>query len=191
MSKRQRCALLMGLAVMAFVSVACNPFAGTYFIAYMMGLDQEANVKVKFPPYKKIAIVTYSPHTMRIECGQVDKELTDELFKRLNAYIGTDNRRYKCCMMPASKVHKWLDEHPDWHGCPAEDIAKGLGADFVIYLEIQNLGFFEPKQRFFYQGHAEIKVKVVNADLEYTGIGLLPEEYLTFDFPTEVAAHHR
>jgi hypothetical protein len=185
MSKAQRCALLTGLAVMAFASVGCNPFAASYFVAYALGLDQAQNVKVKFPANKTIAIVTYAPHTTRIEFGQVDKELNDQLYKKLQAYIGQNNRKYKCALMPASKVHKWLDEHPDWHDLPAEELAKGLGVDFVIYLDIQNLGFYEPKQRFFYQGHAEIKLKVVNADPEYCDIGLLPEEYLTFDFPTE------
>lgn len=185
MSRAQRCALLVGLAVMVVASTGCNPFAMGYFAGYALGLDKQMSVKVKFPPSSKIAIVTYAPHSTRIEWGQVDRELNDRLWQKAKAHMGESNKKYKTTLIPATTVYKWLDEHPDWHDMPLEEVAKGLGADFIVFLDIQTMSFFEPRSRFFYQGHAEVRFKVINVNPEYEGPGLHPEEFLTMDFPTE------
>jgi hypothetical protein len=186
MNKARRCAVVIGWAALMLILSGCNPLMFAYFPAYMMGLDKDQNVKVKFPTTSaRIAVVTYAPNAMRIEWGRVDKEVNERLQRRIAAHFKDINRKNKAGVIPAAKVSKWLDEHPDWHQLPPDELAKALDADFVILVEIQSLDFYAPRSRFFYQGHAEVKMRVVHADPEYDGLGLMPEEYVILDYPTE------
>jgi hypothetical protein len=166
-------------------SAGCNVLAMAYFPMYMMGVGEELNIKVKFPPTARVAIVTYAPHATQIEWGRVDKELNDRLYQKVSAYYKGNGRKCKNVIVPAAKVHKWLDEHPDWHEMPADELAKALDTDFIIYVEVENLTFFEKNARFFYQAHAEVKIKVVNVNPEYEQNGIMPEDVVVVDFPTE------
>ena len=107
-----------------------------------------------------------------------------ELFGRMLAKGIFDEKKKRIEVIKASKIHKWQDEHPDWHSIASEaEIGKRLKADYVVYLELGHMRFWEEgSNKTLFQGKAEMTVTVIKVD-EDEGEVVFPREYVTVEFP--------
>jgi hypothetical protein len=176
------------LGSLLFVS-GCSILAPFYFAAILIGMDSRTPPEFHFqePEDKektiRVAVLTYADLNTQIELGHVDREL-DETVGRMLAKGLFEEKKKGVEVIKASKVHRWQDEHPDWHSISSEaEIGQRLKADYLVYLEVGNIRFYEEgSNKTLFQGKAEIRVSVVKVD-DNEGDVVFPPKYLTVAFP--------
>ena len=165
----------------------CQILAPFYLAALMMGYDQRVPPTFEFPEdAKRIVVVTYAEIDTQTEYGHVDQELNDMLSRML--FKGLDeptnqfvDKKRDIRVIKASKVAKWQDEHHDWTSMDPAEIGKALKADYVIYIEVGKMSFYEdgPSQ-ILYHGQADVTLSVVRVENEEVA---LPRETISIHYP--------
>src|SRR5207249_2311568 len=89
----------------------------------------------------KVAVLTYVPLETRAELVRADRELSEYLAGHIREYAKANE--LKITLVPTKKVHEYLNQHPSWKDLEPEEIGKGLGVDYLIYLEIEDLGLYK------------------------------------------------
>src|SRR5262249_33648242 len=128
----------------------------------------------------KAAIVTHSTLEVRPELLRADRQLSELLAKQLTEQC-KDNGE-KVSIVPTRKIEEYKNQHPGWKDDDLDEIGKHFNADYVIFLEINELdltmhGSFGGLLR----GRARIQVSLIDVHN--------PEEELSESFectyPTE------
>lgn len=184
-----RC-LWIGCSPLVLCLTGCSVLAPFYFVAVMLGMDNRIPPRFQFPdgPHR-ILVVTTSDLGTQVDVGHIERELNEKvarlLFERLSA-----ERKFKGIqVIKASKLARWQDEHPDWHGKSPAEIGRALEADYVIFVEIDNFTLFEDgANRQLLQAKAEVSVSVVRVEGE-EGEVVFPRDTFNFEFPKGRSIH--
>jgi hypothetical protein len=182
------CLLLTLIGSLLFMG-GCNVLAPFYFGAILLGMDSRIPPEFQFPEPEddqkpiRIAVITYADANTQIEFGHIDRDLDDAIGRMLAKGI-FDEKKKRIEVVKASKVHRWQDEHPDWHSIASEaEIARRLKADYLVYMEVGQLRLWdEGSSKTLFQGKAELTVAVFKVD-EEEGEIVFPRKYLVVDFP--------
>ena len=155
---RLRSHLLMQGFCAALVVLAlggCNFMAVPLLFAHVMGVGDKANIQYTFPKdARRVAIVVNQTRHNQADVGHFDRDVNNYLAPRVFDYVKGSQE-----IIRATKVHKWLDEHPDWK-TPYE-IGRGLEADHIVFVEMRNVTFYEKEGwTNMYKGKAECNVTV-------------------------------
>jgi len=165
-------------------SVGCNPFGVFTLAAYLTGVDKEQKVAFRFPvDARRVLVVTYLPPTTNFDLGHLDREINENLSRRISNYFDSRNRRYKAEMIHARKLHEFQDQNPDWQRMDLSELARALCADHVVVVKLHLFRLYEPgSSNSLYRGHAEgvLTVYRVMADQVEP---LYPGEAFVVDFP--------
>ena len=167
----------------------CNVLAPIYFGMILFGVDSRIPPKFQFPEPEdkdkpiRVAVITYADVNTQIELGHVDREL-DDAVGRMLAKGMFDEKKKGIEVIKASKIHRWQDEHPDWHSIASEaEIGQRLKADYLVYLEVGHIRFYEEgSNKTLFKGMAEMTVTVIKVD-DNEGDVVLPRDYVTVEFP--------
>lgn len=159
-AKRRR--WLVGLLLATGLSMGCNPLTAMYFLLPMQDPGIQPECKLEAPERGKeprVAILAYSGLESRPEFLRADHELAVMLVSRFQK-AGHDKKQ-KLSLVSISRIEKFKDEHPGWHTMGAREIGKHFNADYVIDLDIQSLGLYEPGSRnTLFRGQGNISVNV-------------------------------
>lgn len=112
----------------------------------------------------KLLLVAYNGLEIRPEFIQADRLLIELLSKRLKELFELNQE--KVTIVSPRKVEEYKSNHPDWHKSldPAQ-IGKHFEADYVAYLDINELGLFEKGSvNQMYRGRADITVTLVDVN---------------------------
>src|SRR5882724_11421890 len=158
--RRWALTLLAGAVV---VGSGCDLQTLAYFM--MPEAREEAIIKhlasedPKNDPHVMILTYTNGLET-RAEFIQADRQLAELLAGHLRKMAGAEKQ--KLTIIPQGKVETFKNTHPNWHQMDNYQIGRALGADYVIYLEINSLSLYE-KNSFnqFLRGRADITVTLV------------------------------
>jgi hypothetical protein len=180
--KTRRLTLAGLLAAGLLCWTGCNPLAPLFLALYLW--EPDVPPKFELPPdCQRLAIVCYAPLDLQIEMGQLDRDLNEAVSRKVFEKFDEDKKRREqgFQVIKASKVARWQDEHPDWRSMDSAEIGQALKADYVVYIEIDTVSFYEEGSgRQLYRGHAEVTVSVVRvAD----GETVFPKDTLEFEFP--------
>lgn len=157
MDMRFRLNILAGLfvAMLCLGTLGCALMAPTLLFMDMMGVDDKANIQYHFEKdAKRVAVVCHLARNHQIDVGHFDRDLNNMLSPLIAAYT-----KKKPEIILAAKVNRWLDEHQDWK-TPYE-IGQGLNADYVIYVELRRISFYEKEGwKQFYKGSCDAAVSI-------------------------------
>jgi hypothetical protein len=161
-SSRWRLAGLVFVA--AVVGTGCNPLLLPYFL--IPGLEPKNPPEIMHIADEKgkevkVVILATAPVETGTEFIRVDRELSNILARHLQEYFKETKERVT--IVSPRKVEKFKDDHPDWQAMGLADVGKEFHADYVIYLEIQNISLFERNSaNLMYRGNVGIDVAVVD-----------------------------
>lgn len=137
------------VAVAALVAVGgvagCNPATLLWF---MNRGDGKAPPKYPLAPKDDKAevtvalLVTASP-TLSVEFAGIHRELGDLLARKLEAETKDVKKPLKPIkVIEQAKVDRYLSANPNWKVTSPGNIAKGLGADYLIDLTVSQIGLY-------------------------------------------------
>ncbi len=186
--KPTRWVMLAGVWTLAIGGLSgCNLLAPLYFAAILAGMDERVPPPVLIPVDQeaerniRVAVLTHVPVTTRPELAQVDRDLNSLISMKLFQGFSADKK--KIDVITARRVANWQSDHPDWHSMELEAIGQELNADYLIFVEIESLAFYQDgPTRHLYQGKAEVNVKLVPIR-EQTGADAFEDQSLTLEFP--------
>jgi hypothetical protein len=154
--RRRPIAITMAFIVLTGLALAgCSFLAPVLLVMDMAGVDDKANIKYKFEKdAKRVAVVVHLYKQPQMDIGHFDREVGNLLAMKIANYT---NKKPEIVI--STKVQKWMDEHQDWK--TPEEIGRGVNADYVIFVEIRRLGFYEKEGwTQFYKGTCEASVSV-------------------------------
>ncbi len=110
-------------------------------------------------------LMTASP-TLSVEFAGVDRELGTLLSRRLEVETKDVKKPLKPIkVLPLSKVDKYKASNPNWKVSSPGHIAKGLGADYLIDINIDAMSLYSPEYgREACKGSATLQVAVYDAE---------------------------
>jgi hypothetical protein len=153
-----------GVCVLAVFSTGCNLLEIPFFI-----LGPEPKVPPllhRIAPKEKekettAVILVASNLETRTELIRSDRDLALLLTQHLRDACKYNEEKVK--VVPASKVDNFKSEHPDWQKWDLLDIGRHFRADWVIYLEINDLSLYEKgSSNTLFRGRAQITVSLVD-----------------------------
>jgi hypothetical protein len=158
---RNRRRIVLGAAA-AILTAGCNPAALSYFLFKGDG-TAPPDLPLEAPDGKKtisVAILASAPNASP-EFAGIDHEFT-----RLLSQIFVDQTREK--KNPVRAVSKaridQLKSQPGWKSMPPSEMARQLGADYLLDCTITDLGLYEPGTGWnMYQGVGTVNVVVYDA----------------------------
>ena len=184
MAACRRRGVLAGLFLVAAASAGCDMKTMAYFL--LPDAKDEAEVRriASDDPRKevKVAILTYGALEVRPEFIKADLQLSELLAKQLRELCEANDERVS--IVQPRKVEAFKNTHPNWHTLDPAEVGQHFGADYVIYIEINSLAFYQPgTYRQFYQGKANLTLSLVNVR-KPNDISSGPRE-LAFSYPSE------
>ena len=162
----------------------CSILGLAYFVGLMVGMETREKPKFGFPEEQslRIVVVTRTDFGSQIELGAVDRELNEMVARKLFEGFDGEKKLKQVKVIKATKVAKWQDEHPNWHGLEPVEVGRAFQADYVIYLEVLGLNLYEDgATRNLYHGRTDVAITVVKVD-DSDGEQLHQEE-LHFEYP--------
>jgi hypothetical protein len=180
MTKNWRPAVLACVLAGALGGVGCNPLTLVDFIgpepqvpaelAILKPADKKASVRV--------VVLTDNGVETREEFLAADRQLTDLVTKQLKELAAAQGAKLE--FVNLRKVEEYKSAHPHWKE-DARQAGTDLKADYVIYLEINDLSMYEKGSRELFRGHADISVslyKVADED------GVPEQKHYNGTYPT-------
>lgn len=165
MARLDRRGWLWGLLLAVPLTQGCN-MQSLYFLlpedrtppVFQQLADKDKTKEVR------VAILAYSNKLeTRPELLGAERDLTQQFAKRLQE--GCRQNGENVVIVNPRKVEDFKSGHPAWADSDLADIGKRFKADYVIYLEINRLSFFDQSNlNFLYKGHADILVSLVNVN---------------------------
>jgi hypothetical protein len=145
----------IALATSAISVLGCALMAPILLGMDMMGVDDNANIQYHFEKdAKRVAIVVQLGRHSQIDVGHFDREVNQVLSLLVANYT-----KKKPEVILAARVNQWLDEHPDVKS-PYE-IGQGLKVDYVVYIELRRIGFYEKEGwKQYYKGTCDASVSI-------------------------------
>lgn len=135
--------ILAGIAV----NIGCSPGALTYLLLPFS--DQKATPVCPLKPNKEkdkkevtaVVMASYANFGAMGDFVLVDNELADRVGQALKKRFH-DNKQ-KITVVPNSRVKSYLNKDPDRNLVDKHDIGTHFEADYVVHLEINQIGLFE------------------------------------------------
>ncbi|HMP00911.1 MAG TPA: hypothetical protein PKD86_05970 [Gemmatales bacterium] len=175
---------LLALALGGVAMAGCNPFGVFTLAAYLTGVDREQKVAFRFPnDAQRVMVITVLPPSSPLDLGNLDREINENLSRRISLYFDSKNRRFKKEVILPRKLHEFQGQNPDWQRMDVGDIARVLKADHVVVINLRMFRLYEPgSSNSLYKGHAEGTLTVFRVTPEDCE-PVMPEEAIVVDFP--------
>jgi hypothetical protein len=112
----------------------------------------------------RVVILTYSNKLeTRPELIGAERDLTQEFAVKLQEGCRTNSENV--VIVSPRKVEDFKTAHPGWYQADLSDIGRHFKANYVIYLELNHLSFFDKTtMNSIYKGNANITVTLYNVD---------------------------
>jgi hypothetical protein len=153
-----------GFLLAVALGTGCNMLSLPFFLLGPEPKDPAVLKKITPEDKKKearVVILTYVGTELRSELLRADRDLSEKLAEELREAFKADEE--KVSIVQPRKVQEFKNQHPGWKDMDLEEIGKHFSADYVIYLEIEDLNLY--KQGSFndlYQGHLRIAVTLMD-----------------------------
>ncbi len=106
-----------------------------------------------------VAVACFAPKDVLYNFAHVDREVTKHVSYRLH--------QHKIKTINPDLVQQWLDENPNWD--EADEIGRGLGATYVVYVDLTDFTLYEENSHELYRGRSEGVVTVYELDEDGNG----------------------
>jgi hypothetical protein len=161
----------------------CNMMALPFFL--IPGMEPKHDPKCRLASddkdkeVKAIILATSGLET-RAEFLRIDRELSHLLATQMKE--GFKKNKEKVSVIPINQVEKYKDDHPNWQVMDPLEIGKHFEADYVITLEVNSIGIYEPgSANTLFRGRADISLAV--RDVNKGAEGQIYNEEYTCEYP--------
>jgi hypothetical protein len=158
-----------GWGVALLLLVACGPGCNTQSLYFFLpeNRDDPALRRLAADDAKKevrVVILTYSNKLeTRPELIGAERDLTQAFAVKLQEGCRTNSENV--VIVSPRKVEEFKTAHPAWYQADLSDVGRHFKANYVIYLEINHLSFFDKTTaNSIYKGNANITVTLYNVD---------------------------
>lgn len=164
--RTRRLILACLLAALFGLSMGCISPSLTYFLMPEQRLDAKlkhlASEDKKVEP--KVVILTYSnPAGVPIECLHADRQIAEYLARNLLQFAEASEE--KLSMLPQRRVEEFKNSNPNWRQMGNAAVGRKLGADYVIYLEVNSMGLYEHgSSKELFRGRVSMLVELVDVN---------------------------
>jgi hypothetical protein len=126
------------------------------YMAYLLFGSQGQEVKAEFDGLsgKTVAVVVYTDQRTQYEYPDLNLTLSSAICGRLK-----DNVK-KIKLIPATRVVHYQDQNIYWPEMDKTELGKALGADYVIYLPLEEFATRVPDSSYLYRGRATCEPSV-------------------------------
>ena len=164
----RRCALAAGLVGLLALTHGCDFATLAYFLmpetkdpATLRQLSRKAEKEKKDPC---VLILTYGGLETRAEFVHADRQLAELLAGYLQSAAEADGE--KLTIVPQRKVEEYKNSHPNWQReADLARVGRDFGADYIIYLEVNSLGLYEPgSANQMFRGRANLSVSLLDVN---------------------------
>ncbi|MCS7167848.1 MAG: hypothetical protein RMI91_06740 [Gemmatales bacterium] len=171
-----------------------------YFTAAMLGQDMRQPPVIDLLAYRdklkkprneplRVAVVCYADIGTQIHLGPLPRELDEALARELAKEFA--QQRDRLVILSAATVHRWQERQDQWSALHPSEMARELGADLVIFVELNNPSLYEGRSnRTLYRGRAEVQVTVAAAqanDADDLYNQLIEQAHLEAQYPRHPA----
>jgi len=147
------------LALLALVPVlaSCNILAWPVMTAYETGSHSVA------PQYtglanKNFAVIVAADRAIQSDHPDIVVLLTREISRRLAESAGAAG------IYPADEVLRYQFQHPGWVAASPGDIAKDLGVDRLVFVDLTEFTLTDPGNPYVWNGAATASIGVLEAE---------------------------
>jgi hypothetical protein len=157
--------VLAALVLVAAASAGCDMKTMAYFLLPDAKDDPEIRRIASEDPRKevKVVILTYGALEVRPEFIKADLQLSELLAKQLRDLCEANDERVT--IVQPRKVEAFKNTHPNWHTLDPAEIGKHFQADYVIYIEINELSLYaKGSHNSLYRGRANLSVTLVDVN---------------------------
>jgi len=140
---------ICGLLAAMGMSAGCSTEMARY-TAYIFAGGRGKKVKAKFKGLagKTVAVVVYTDRRTQYEFPDLNLTLSSAIASRLDKNVS------KIKVVPPARVVRYQDENIYWEEMDKTDFGKALGADYVLYVPVEEFGTRLPDSSYLYQGRA-------------------------------------
>jgi hypothetical protein len=179
--------LAVGLLVCAAV-VGPGCFISPFLRASELKGDHE--VKAKYTGFggKSFAVVVAADRMIQADFPQLVGQLTTTVANRIQEKVGEDDPALAPTgWVPPESILNFQYRNPRWIAMSARDLAKELGVDRLVYVDVSEFRLSEPGNAYLWAGVAAGTVSVYEvSDLDSEGYAF--HEAIRVTFPTKEKA---
>jgi hypothetical protein len=115
---------------------------------------------------KTCAVIVNADYATLVEHPEVVKNITANVSVRIRQYVKD------CTVLTPATVLNWQYRTPQWRAMPYGDIAKELGVERLVYIDLYEYRLNPTGNSYLWDGVAAANVGVIEAD------GLAPDEFV-------------
>jgi len=151
----RRLTLLCGLLAAVAASGGCSS-AMMRWMAYVFAGGQEQKVKAEFDGLsgKTVAVVVYTDLRTQYEYSDINLTLSSAICGQLEKNVK------KIKLIPATRVVRYQDENIYWAEMDKTELGKAFGADYVLYVPLEEFATRVPDSSYLYRGRATCEPSV-------------------------------
>jgi hypothetical protein len=118
------------------------------------------DVKAKYPGLAdhNFAVIIAADRSIQADFPTMVPAMTREITKMLADHSGAKG------MLPADDVLRYQAQHPGWVAKPFDQLAKDLGVERVVYIDLQDFALTDPGNVYVYNGVASGVVHVIESE---------------------------
>lgn len=142
-------ALLIGCGAIAFMG------AGKQAMEDQMLIEKPAEYPLSG---ERVAVVIDTDLTVHYEHPGISTLIAGAVAGRISKNVENVE------VLRPDAVARWQFETPQWTAMPSTEIAKALGVDRVIYIDLQNYSLTPPGNHWLWEGRCSATIGVIEAD---------------------------
>src|SRR5262249_13576482 len=128
----------------------------------------------------KVVVLSERGRSLAPEFVSAERTITNMFVNQLR--MNFQQNKEQVVVVPPGDVEKFQREHDDGRAMDTTEIAKQLGADYVLDVEIADITIYERGTRELYHGHCRIPIRVIDADKNAPEV--FPPHDHESDYPT-------
>jgi len=151
----RRLILLCGLLAAVATSGGCSSAMARWW-AYVVAGGREQKVKAEFEGLsgKTVAVVVYTDLRTQYEYPDLNLTLSSAICGRLEKNVK------KIKIIPATRVVHYQDQNIYWPEMDKTELGKALGANYVIYVPLEEFATRVPDSSYLYRGRVACEPSV-------------------------------
>ena len=174
----RRLILLCGLLAAVATSGGCST-AGAQWWAYVLFGSQKQDVKAEFEGLsgKTVAVVVYTDLRTQYEYPDLNLTLSSAICGRLEKNV--ENIK----LIPATRVVHYQDQNIYWPEMDKTELGKALGANYVIYVPLEEFATRVPDSSYLYRGRATCEPSVYDMSKPPRGARVYKGDKIRVQYP--------
>lgn len=151
---------VLALGVLAVFAAGCNLFGAAGVVAHNIEREKKIEVLAEFEGLRNetVAVVVQADHMTLYEFPQVAANICANVSHRIQQNVEGSK------VLNPTIVLDWTYRTPSWSAMPYGEVAKELGVDRLVWVDIFEFRLNPPGNRWIWEGVGTASVGIVESD---------------------------